>query len=104
MTLKIERDSEARITTLRLIGRLRWEHLAELREQIGASGTQVVLDLTEVTLVDVDAVRFLGSCESDGVMLLRCSPYVREWIHRERQSHESMNRHGREDRADDRNA
>jgi anti-anti-sigma regulatory factor len=84
MTLKIERDSGAQVTTLRLIGRLRSESLEELRALIKGSGAQVVLDLTEVTLVDVDAVRFLGACESDGVMLLHCSPYVREWIHRER--------------------
>ena len=84
MTLKIERHFAERTTTLRLIGHLRWEHLEALHEQMRGSGTQVVLDLEQVTLVDVDAVRFLGSCESDGVMLLHCSRYIREWIRRER--------------------
>lgn len=85
MTLKLEKGFAARITTLRLIGQLRAENLEQLHEQMRGGGSQVVLDLEQVTLVDVDAVRFLGSCESDGVTLRNCSRYVREWIHRERQ-------------------
>ncbi len=79
------RDLAGPITTLRLIGQLRSETLEELHDEMRGSGTRVVLDLKEVTLVDVDAVRVLGCCESDGVMLLNCPPYVRGWIHRERQ-------------------
>ena len=42
-----------------------------------------VLDLDEVTLVDVEVVRFLGMCEAKGVELAHCSPYIREWVFRE---------------------
>ena len=42
-----------------------------------------MLDLDEVTLVDVEVVRFLGGCEATGIALLHCSPYIREWIARE---------------------
>ena len=84
MTLKIERDLAGRIMTLRLIGHLQSEHLEALHEQVITSGARVVLDLEDVTLVDVDAVRFLASSELDGVTLLHCSPYVREWLNRER--------------------
>ena len=42
------------------------------------------LDLTEVILVDITVVRFLMSCENEGVELVQCPPYVREWIVRER--------------------
>jgi len=84
MTLKIERQLAGDITTLRLIGRIQSEHLEALREEIAGSGTEVVLDLEDVTLVENDALHFLGSCESDGVTLLHCSAYVREWLHRER--------------------
>ncbi len=84
MTLRIERHVAGQVTTLRLIGRLRAEHLEALEKEMRGSGKQAVLDLEEVTLVDVDVVRCLGSHESDGVMLLHCSPYVREWINRER--------------------
>jgi hypothetical protein len=43
----------------------------------------VVIDLEEVTLVDLDVVQFLSRCEAEGVKLLNCSPYIREWISRE---------------------
>jgi len=47
------------------------------------SGPGVVLDLEEVTLVDVEVVRFLGVCEAEGGKILHCAPYIREWILRE---------------------
>jgi len=43
-----------------------------------------ILDLSEVTLVDIEMVRFLIQCENEGVELVQCPPYVREWILRER--------------------
>jgi len=43
----------------------------------------IVLDLEEVTLVDLDIVQFLARCEARGMELLHCSPYIREWICRE---------------------
>ena len=43
----------------------------------------VVIDLEEVTLVDLDVVQFLARCEASGIELLHCSPYIREWISRE---------------------
>jgi hypothetical protein len=46
--------------------------------------THIILDLTEVTLVDIAVVRFLMSCENESMELLQCPPYVREWIVRER--------------------
>ena len=84
MTLKIERCSDGAITTIRLIGRMRAEHVMELAQQIAESESKVVLDLEEVKLVDVEAVRFLGSGEVAGVTLLNCAPYIRDWIGKER--------------------
>jgi hypothetical protein len=43
-----------------------------------------VLQMDEVTLVDVDVVRFLNKCETEGVRLINCSPYIREWMSREK--------------------
>ncbi len=86
MTLKIEKTLVDHGTTIKLIGRIRAEHLSELKAQVSASKPKIVLDLGEVSIVDVDAVRFLGSCESDGIQLLHCSPYIREWIVRERET------------------
>ena len=84
MTLKIEKYADEYSTTLRLIGRMRAEHLPELEKQIRESESKIVLDLEELNLVDVGAVRFLGSCEVAGVKLVNCSPYIRDWIGKER--------------------
>jgi hypothetical protein len=59
------------------------EQLAELERCIEAPDFKPVLDLKEVTLVDVEVVRFLIRCEDSGVALLHCSPYIREWMDRE---------------------
>ena len=83
MTLKIERHADGHRTTLRLIGHLQAEYLEELQAQIEGNGPRTVLDLDEVTLVDVEAVRFLGVCEAAGIAVLHCPPYIREWISRE---------------------
>ena len=45
---------------------------------------RLIQDLGEVTLVDLEVIRFLISCEDSGVELVQCPPYVREWILRER--------------------
>jgi anti-anti-sigma regulatory factor len=84
MTLKIEKHSDRKRTTIRLIGRMRAEHLEELEKQIRESEPAVTLDLEEVTLIDVESVRFLGTCEERGATLLNCSPYIRDWIGKER--------------------
>jgi hypothetical protein len=82
--LKIERESQSGKTRIRMIGRFQAEHIGELEKQLQAPGLRCVLDLKEVTLVDVEVVRFLSVCESHGVEIVHCSPYIREWIARER--------------------
>ena len=84
MTLKIEKCSDGNSTTIRLIGRMRTEYLEELEKQIRESGPAITLDLEEVTLVDVEVVRFLGTCETRGTTLHNCSPYIRDWIGKEK--------------------
>ena len=84
MTFKIEKHRDGNNTTIRLIGRMRAEHLSELEKQIKENESKIVLDLEELNLVDVEAVRFLGRRETQGVTLLNCSPYIRDWIGKER--------------------
>jgi hypothetical protein len=86
VTLKIEKTVGEHCTIIKLMGRIRAEHLTELKAQITASVPRIVLELKEVSIVDVDAVRFLGNCESEGIQLLNCSAYTRESIARERES------------------
>jgi anti-anti-sigma regulatory factor len=85
MTLRIERAFDGGKTILRVSGRIGAEHLVELKSQTEDMGPGTVLDLEHVTLVDVEGVGFLNSCEARGIELLHCSPYIREWISRERQ-------------------
>jgi hypothetical protein len=84
MTLKIERISGRRKTRIRLSGEFRSEHLDQLKAEIGRGGPRIALDLEEVDLVDVEGVRFLNACEAEGISVLHCSPYIREWMSRER--------------------
>ena len=61
MTLKIEKISDGRKTTIRLSGRLRSEHVDQLKTQIEGDQAGIALDLDGLTLVDVGAVRFLNA-------------------------------------------
>ena len=84
MTARIEKTSSGQRMTIRLIGRIQSQHLDELKVQMGGPDSQASLDLAEVILVDVDVVHFLGACEANGITILNCPAYIREWIHRER--------------------
>jgi hypothetical protein len=83
VTLKIETTTGKRLTTIRLIGRIQTEHLSGLRAQLDAVALSIVLDLREVSLVNLEVVRFLSKCESQGIQLQNCSAYIRKWIERE---------------------
>ena len=80
MTLKIETASDGHITSLRLTGRIEAEYLDELEALVLRHRPRLVLDLDEVTLVDVAVVRFLIACEAEGIELRHCAPYIREWM------------------------
>ena len=81
---KIEKVAEGNATVLRLVGRINAQHLDELNQMIANPKSKVFkLDLSEVTLVDLNVVRFLGDQERQGLELVKCSHYIREWIHRE---------------------
>ena len=81
--MKIEKVSTRGKTTIRLIGRFQSEHIEDLKKQLQDNGPLWVLDLEELTLVDVEVVGFLRACEAEGVEILHCSPYIREWMLRE---------------------
>ena len=83
MTLRIERISGKRRVRIRLSGGFRVEHIDQVKAEIGRCDPGVALDLEEVDLVDVEAVRFLNTCRLEGVRMLHCSPYIREWMLRE---------------------
>ena len=80
MTLRIEPAHG----WLRLSGELRSEHLGQLKTEIERCGPPVVLDLEELDLVDIEAVRFLNECEAKGISVQQCSPFIRTWMSRDR--------------------
>jgi hypothetical protein len=90
MTLRIEKAADTYRTIIRLSGRLQGEHLDELKRQVESEQLPSAFDLDGVTLVDIEVVRYLNVCEENGVELLHCWPYIREWMSREIARHESV--------------
>ena len=85
--LKITRVTEAGSTRVIVSGRIGAPQLPGLRQILEAEiASNVVLDLTEVSLVDEEVVQFLVRCELQGIGLVGCPAYIREWIVRERRS------------------
>ena len=86
MTLKIEGAFDGKTATLRLSGRIEEDHLAAIQEEIRRYHPRLAFNLGEATLVDRAVVCFLAAQEAEGVELIECPRYIREWIARE-QSH-----------------
>ena len=86
--LKIEINRSGTATTIRLIGRIQAEHVDELERLVSHSESTVSLDLEEVSLVDAAVVRFLASCATGDVRVLRCAPYIAQWIARQQETNE----------------
>ena len=83
MTLRIVPEVREDGTTIRLIGRMRAEHVELVRAELTASRTPAALDLDQLRLADVDAIRFLAAAERQGMVLRHCAPFIREWMSRE---------------------
>lgn len=83
MTMRIDTTIDGQVVTLHLSGRISYGDLDDVRKEIGGREAMIVLDLDEVTLVDVEAVRFLRAAERAGVALRDCPPFIREWMSRE---------------------
>lgn len=81
--LKIEKIAGEPHPSIRLIGRLCAAYLPQLRAQIEAAPPAAILEMEQVTLVDIEVIRFLCECEASGIQLRHCSPYIREWIAQE---------------------
>jgi hypothetical protein len=86
MTFRIETAERGRLKVFVLSGRVETQAVAELRRLFGLQTEcgDIVLDLKDVSLVSRDAMRFLSRCEAGGVKLENCTPYIREWMEREK--------------------
>src|SRR5579859_1011292 len=96
MTLRIQRSIESDLMVFKLTGRIQAADVPELLSLLRSEsfGHPIVMDLTDVKLVDRDAVLFLALSETTGAKLRNCSAYIREWISQERSA---MNRNKAED-------
>jgi anti-anti-sigma regulatory factor len=83
--LRITRRANGEVV-FKLSGRFEAQNIAELEALLSGetSGRSIVLDLSDITLVDQGVVNFLGRSETDGIQLRNCPAYVREWIKREK--------------------
>ena len=82
--LRLEKNSDGCVTKVALMGRIQSNHIALVQSAMNDACEHTVLDLGQVTLVDLGVIRFLISCEDSGIEFVLCPPYVREWILRER--------------------
>ena len=69
---------------LRISGRLVAEHVDTLRTSLEQEGRAVAIDLKDVRLADLEAVKLLAAAEASGTKLTNCPRYIREWITREK--------------------
>ena len=89
MACKIERVvTPSGFVVFRVSGRIDCAYVEVLQELIENEKTakgRLALDLTQVTVVSLEAVRALTVAEASGIELRNCPAYVREWISRERE-------------------
>ena len=84
MTCRIERVlTPVGLVVFHVSGRIDCAHaevLQELTENENKEKDRLVLDLTDVTVVSLEAVRTLTVAEANGIKLRNCPAYIREWI------------------------
>jgi anti-anti-sigma regulatory factor len=81
--IKLDTDGD---TTLALAGKCNGTALGELRraiERARRSHKRVVIDLSEVTLLDRPSLQFLAAQTREDVQLTNCPEYIQPWIYRE---------------------
>jgi hypothetical protein len=85
MSCRIDRVADHDdIAALWVSGQITKQEMDTLRNVIEGEANAVTLDLKNVDLVDREAVKFLAQRELNGSVLRNCSPYIREWVTRER--------------------
>ena len=82
--LKIERTGSDSKNVLTLTGHIGSDDVQTLKASMERAELPRVVDLAQVDLVNLDAVRFLAALEMRGIELRHCRPHVRAWINAER--------------------
>jgi hypothetical protein len=86
MAFRIEPAARGRLSIFILSGHIETQAMAELKRlfEFHTDCRDIVVDLRDVSMVDREVMRFFMCCESEGVTLENCTPYIREWMTRER--------------------
>jgi hypothetical protein len=86
MGFRIETVARGRQSVFILSGRIEAQAVAELGRlfDLETDRCDIVVDLKDVSLVDRAAMRFFVRCEAEGVKLENCTPYIREWMERDK--------------------
>ena len=89
---KIQKSVDGKVVVFALSGRIESAGLTQLQKLLESEphDQSLILDLTEVKLVDRDVISFLGIYEARGVKITNCPAYIREWIEQAATS----NKHG----------
>jgi hypothetical protein len=85
---KLTRVVDRAWVTFRMSGHLEATHLVEIQKALAEEGMDenVVLDLSEVTVIAQEAIRFLAHFEVNRIELCKCPAYIRQWIAQERRA------------------
>ena len=84
MVLRIDRADRPGSAVFALSGRIELQHIGALQTQFAAERLPIIVDLTDVRLIDREVIETLAHWELDGIKLENCPVYVRDWIARVR--------------------
>jgi len=84
IVLKIERTRSDSKHIFKLTGRIGSDDVQTLKVSMEQAELPCALDLAQVDLLNLDAVRFLATLEMRGIELRNGRPHVRAWIDVER--------------------
>ena len=85
MSCRIDRVVSAEnLVVLFISGRITGEDVDMFRGVLKQESGGFAIDLKNVLFVDREGVTLLALSEANGTELRNCSPYIREWVTRER--------------------
>jgi anti-anti-sigma regulatory factor len=83
ININLDTEGDAKLT---LAGKCNGTSLGELRraiERARRTRKRVLIDLSEVTLLDKPSLQFLAAQTREDVTLTNCPEYIQPWIQRE---------------------